>query len=190
MSLAEADKPEIGLQRDEFSLSFLPMSDNELIFPELPGIEIVPAQREGGSPMGQSIGLTYLGIGDNRMCTGLKWDETLVGNAETGVLHGGVVTTLIDETAGGATVLATGGQFAVATIDLRVDYMRPAEPREHIYCTAHVYKLTQRVAFFRAEAFHRDPSRPIAVGTGTFMLAANATMPGPMVIATEGEANA
>lgn len=153
------------------------MSDKELIFPELPGIDITPIDQASRSPMGQNIGLTYLGHGDNRICTGLRWDESLVGNAESGVLHGGVVTCLIDETAGGASVMATGHKFSVATIDLRVDYMRPAEPRENLYCMAHVYKLTQRIAFFNAEAFHNDPSRPIAVGTGTFMLGANATVP-------------
>ncbi len=149
----------------------------DLVFPEIPGIDITPIARDSRSPMGQNIGLIYLGFGENRICTGLKWDETLVGNAESGVLHGGVVTSLIDETAGGASVLATDHKFAVATVDLRVDYMRPAEPHTNLYCMAHVYKVTQRIAFINAEAFHNDPSRPIAVGTGTFMLGANASVP-------------
>jgi uncharacterized protein (TIGR00369 family) len=152
------------------------MSD-ELKFPILPGIDVTPITQISRSPMGQYIGLTYLGFGDKRICTGLRWDESLVGNAETGIVHGGVITALIDETAGGASVLATEHKFSVATIDLRVDYMRPAEPNQHIYCTAHIYKLTQRVAFFNAEAFHNDPSHPIAMGTGTFMLAANDSVP-------------
>lgn len=153
------------------------MLDNELIFPDLPGIDITPVHQGSRSPMGANIGMNYLGVGDKRICTGLKWDAALVGNAETGVLHGGVVTALIDETAGGATVLATGHKVSVATIDLRVDYMRPAEPHKNLYCTAYIYRLTERVAFFNAEAFHDDPTKPIAVGTGTFMLGANATVP-------------
>ena len=169
------------------------MSD-ELNFPELPGIDITPIHQLSRSPMGQNIGLTYLGYGDKRICTGLRWDETLVGNADSGIIHGGVVTTLIDETAGGATVLVTEHKFSVATIDLRVDYMRPAEPRRHIYCTAHVYKLTQRVAFISAEAFHDDYAHPIAVGTGTFMLAANDSVPdilgSPFKSDASGDANA
>lgn len=153
------------------------MPSDNLIFPDLPGIDITPVYQDSRSPMGQNIGLVYLGFGDRRICTGLKWDESLVGNAETGVLHGGVVTALIDETAGGATVLSTEHKFSVATIDLRVDYMRPAAPQQNLYCVAHVYKLAQRVAFINAEAFHDDPSRPVAVGTGTFMLAANSSVP-------------
>jgi acyl-coenzyme A thioesterase PaaI-like protein len=55
--------------------------------------------------------------------------------------------------------------------------MRPAAPRQHLYCTAYIYRLTERIAFFNAQAFNDDPSKPIAVGTGTFMLAANASVP-------------
>jgi uncharacterized protein (TIGR00369 family) len=153
------------------------MAHSDLTFPPLPGVALTPIFQESRSPMGRNIGLVYLAAGEKRICTGLKWDETLVGNAETGVLHGGVVTTMIDETAGGASVLASDYKFSVATIDLRVDYMRPAEARKNLYCTAHIYRLTRRIAFFNAEAFHDDPSKPIAVGTGTFMLGANASVP-------------
>lgn len=153
------------------------MSDTGLRFPDLPGFEITPVFQHSRSPMGRHIGMIYLGHGDRRICTGIAWDESLVGNAETGVLHGGVVTTLIDETAGAASVLATGHKVSVATVDLRVDYMRPAEPRRHLYCMAHVYRLTKRVAFIKAEAFHEEPQQPVAVGTGTFMIGANASVP-------------
>ena len=84
---------------------------------------------------------------------------------------------MIDETAGGASVLATEHKFSVATVDLRVDYMRPAAPRQNLYCTAHIYRLTERIAFFNAQAFNDDPAKPIAVGTGTFLLGANASVP-------------
>ena len=99
------------------------MSDSDLVFPALPGIDIAPVFQDSRSPMGQNIGLVYMGFGDKRICTGLKWHQSLVGNAETDVLHGGVVTAMIDETAGGASVLATEHKFSVATVDLRVDYM-------------------------------------------------------------------
>jgi uncharacterized protein (TIGR00369 family) len=145
------------------------MEPSELNFPPLPGIDITPIRQDSR--------LVYMGFGDKRICTGLTWDESLVGNAETGVLHGGVVTAMIDETAGGASVLATDHKFSVATIDLRVDYMRPAEPRQNLYCTAHIFRLTKRVAFFNAAAFHQNPDKPIAVGTGTFMLGANDSVP-------------
>lgn len=146
-------------------------------FPAIEGVDLEPVNYASHTPMGTLIGLQYLAIGAARIGTGLAYDARLVGNAQSGVLHGGVVTALIDETAGGAIVHATGGSSAIATVDLRVDYMRPAEPGQPLYCLAHCYRTTRRIAFFRAEAFH-TPERPVAIGTGTFMLAANDTKPG------------
>ena len=87
-------------------------------------------------------------------------------------------------------VLATEHKFSVATVDLRVDYMRPAAPRQNLYCMAHIYRLTERIAFFNAQAFNEDPAKPIAVGTGTFMLGANASVPdilgGPFKVQEDG----
>jgi uncharacterized protein (TIGR00369 family) len=146
-------------------------------FPAIQGVELEPVNYASHTPMGAKIGLHYLAIGEARIGTGLAYDARLVGKAQTGVLHGGAVTALIDETAGGAIVNATGGSQAVATVDLRIDYMRPAEPGQPLYCLAHCYRTTRRIAFFRAEAFH-TPDRPVALGTGTFMLGANDTRPG------------
>ena len=148
-----------------------------LVFPKIEGVELQPLNYPSHTPMGTKIGLHYLAVGEARIGTGLVYDDRLIGNAQSGVLHGGVVTTLIDETAGGAAVKATGGASAVATVDLRIDYMRPAEPGLPLYCLAHCYRTTRRIAFFRAEAF-QTAERPVAIGTGTFMVGANNTKPG------------
>ncbi len=158
---------------------------NKLIFPEIDGLTFEPVHYASHTPMGQKIGMHYLAIGEDCIGTGLVYDARLVGNAHSGVLHGGVVTTLIDETAGGAIVNATGGKQAVATVDLRVDYMRPATPDLPVYCLAHCYRRTRRIAFFRAEAFHM-PDKPIAVSTGTFMIGANKTDPKLLGLLQEG----
>lgn len=162
------------------------MSMNDLVFPPIDGVELTSAFYPSHTPMGTKIGMHYLAIGENRIGTGLAYDRRLIGNAQSGVLHGGVVTALIDETAGGAVVNATGGEQAVATVDLRVDYMRPAEPGLPLYCLAHCYRTTRRIAFFHAEAFH-TPDRPIAIGTGTFMIGANATNPNLLGVMRQGQ---
>ena len=148
----------------------------DLTFPEIEGVELEMFRHPSHTPMGTKIGLRYLARGEARIGTGLAYDARLIGNAQSGVLHGGVVTALIDETAGGAAVQATGGEQAVATVDLRIDYMRPAEPQRPLYCLAHCFRTTRRIAFIRAEAFH-TPDRPVAIGTGTFMIGANKTTP-------------
>jgi uncharacterized protein (TIGR00369 family) len=151
-------------------------TETDLTFPAIEGLDMRAVRRASHTPMGKKIGLHYLAVGDARIGTGLLYDPQLVGNVNSGVLHGGVVTAMIDEASGGATVIATNAAQAVATVDMRVDYMRPAEPGRALYCLAHCYRTTRRIAFFRAEAFH-TPDKPVAIGVGTFMLGANATKP-------------
>jgi hypothetical protein len=52
-----------------------------------------------------------------------------VGDTATGVLHGGVVTAMLDESCGMAVQLALDGTRAIATLDLRIDYQKPADAR-------------------------------------------------------------
>ena len=115
------------------------------------------------NPTGQAVGPSVYKVppGDDR--------ERLVGNPETGVIHGGAVTTLIDTVCGLAVITAPDEPSRVATLDLRIDYLRPATPLRDLYARAEVYKLTRHVAFLRAEAYEDDPRDLVAAATGTFM---------------------
>jgi len=100
----------------------------------------------------------------------LPYDEKLVGNPDTGILHGGAITALLDG-ASGAAVFASLTEFVpIATLDLRIDYLRPAEPHRDVYARATCYKMTKNVAFTRAVAYHDDEANPIAHSVGTFMV--------------------
>jgi uncharacterized protein (TIGR00369 family) len=93
-----------------------------------------------------------------------------VGDPDTGVIAGGVVTSLLDHTCGMAIISAAGGLMSTATLDLRIDYMRAAAPRAGVTATAHCDKLTRSVAFVRAEAWDVDPSDLIATAQGAFII--------------------
>lgn len=56
------------------------------------------------------------------------FEESLVGNPEVPALHGGVVSALADLT-GAAVFVGNLGRYT-PTIDLRVDYLRHAEPTD------------------------------------------------------------
>jgi acyl-coenzyme A thioesterase PaaI-like protein len=62
---------------------------------------------------------------------------------------------------------------AIATIDLRVDYLRAAEPGRELFARAECYKLGHNVAFVRASAWDEDERDPFASCLGTFMVGAN-----------------
>lgn len=96
----------------------------------------------------------------------------LVGDPDTGVIHGGVITALLDSASGHA-VRATvelGETNSIATLDLRIDYMRPARPGADLLAEADCHRVTRNVAFVRAVAYEETPDDPIATSVGTFML--------------------
>ena len=100
----------------------------------------------------------------------LPYDPKLVGNPDTGTLHGGAITALLDATSGISVFAALDTLMPIATLDLRIDYLKPAEPQRAVLCKATCYKLTRNVAFTRAVAYHADPDDAIAHAVGTFML--------------------
>ena len=107
----------------------------------------------------------------------VPYSERLVGNPETGVVHGGVITTLLDQCGGSAVLLSLEELLSIATLDLRIDYMKPATPGLDIVGHAHCYKLTRNVAFVRGVAYHDRPQDPIATAHATFMVGANRAQP-------------
>lgn len=98
------------------------------------------------------------------------WASKLVGDPETGVMHGGVVTVLLDTSCGTAVMSIKSQIRSTATLDLRIDYMRPATTGRRIYCHAECYRMTQSIGFTRAVAFHENPDDPVASASGAFML--------------------
>lgn len=101
----------------------------------------------------------------------VPWREDLVGDPDTGVIAGGVVTSLLDHTCGlSITSLMAPDPFGTATLDLRIDYMRPAAPRAGVIAEAHCYKLTRSIAFVRAQAWDADPADPIATAQAAFVI--------------------
>ena len=100
----------------------------------------------------------------------LPYRQELVGNPGTGVIHGGAITSLLDQVCGMAVVSAIAPEVDIApTLDLRIDYMRPATPGQDVFAKAHVYRLTKSVAFARGVAFQGSEDKPIAHCVGNFM---------------------
>jgi uncharacterized protein (TIGR00369 family) len=138
------------------------------------------AMRQG---MGQTAFLRALGGelvefegGRGRMR--LPWSEKLVGNPHSGVVHGGVITAMLDQACGMAIGSALRAPMAMATLDLRIDYMKPATPRSDLLIESECLKITREIAFARARAYHDTPEDPVAIATATFMLMpASAAMP-------------
>ena len=100
----------------------------------------------------------------------LPYAPHLVGDPETGVVHGGVITAILDQTCGIAVATALKELMPFATLDLRIDYMKPAEPNQDIFVEAECLKVTHEVAFTRGVAYQHSRDEPIALSTGAFMV--------------------
>lgn len=100
----------------------------------------------------------------------LPYRPEFVGNPDTGVLHGGAITALLDASCGMAVFLKMAEPARIATLDLRIDYLKPATPLKSVRTWSECYKLTHQVAFTRATAYHDDPGDPIASAAGTFVI--------------------
>lgn len=131
--------------------------------------EIMP-QLAGGSAHTKALGFKLDGISGQTVRIRTPYREDLVGDPQTGVLAGGLVTTMLDHVGGLAVWTAIGGFQPIATLDLRVDYMRAARPREDLFAEATCYRLTSNVAFVRAWAFETRSEDPVAAAQSAYVL--------------------
>jgi uncharacterized protein (TIGR00369 family) len=115
-----------------------------------------------------ALNMSLVDVSDGEVILSMPYDPKLVGDPATGVIHGGAISTLMD-TCGGAAVMAhPSTPLTTATLDLRIDYMRPANPNETITAVATCYHMTRSVAFVRAVATDHDADNPVASATGAF----------------------
>lgn len=123
-------------------------------------------------PHSKALGMRLTEMGEGTATIEMPYDEKLVGDPETGVLHGGAVSALMDTCCGAAVMSHPASPGGTATIDLRIDYMRAATPGQSITATATCYHVTRTVAFVRATATDEDADNPVAAATGAFTVEA------------------
>lgn len=126
------------------------------------------------TPQGRALGLELVRIEAGKVVGRVPYRAQLAGDPESGVFAGGVITTFLDQVCGMAAVVAMREPAVVATIDLRIDYMRPAAAGRDVFAEAHCYKIGKNVAFVRAIAFEDTPDNAIAHAASAFMVNPNA----------------
>src|SRR5579871_4444524 len=104
------------------------MSDSSSPAAPLSFEELTEAIKRRRSVYGAISGLALDRAAPGEAWSSLPYRPIFVGDASTGVLHGGVVTAMLDESCGMAVQLALDGSRAIATLDLRIDYQKPATP--------------------------------------------------------------
>lgn len=125
------------------------------------------------TPHAMYLGLSVVETGPKFAVMKLPYRPEIVGDPLRKVVFGGAITTLLDHASGLCVACSVETLEAIATIDLRVDYLRAAEPGRDLYARTECFRLTRTAAFIRGHAWEKDPSDPFATSIGAFMLGAN-----------------
>ncbi len=118
---------------------------------------------------GGALGIGYHAHGPDWAELSLPYDEKLIGMPESGVIASGPIISLMDMATSIAIWIKLDRFRHQATLDLRVDYLRPATPGRTVIGRGECFAIRRSIAFVRGIAHDGDPADPLAHVTGTFM---------------------
>lgn len=130
-------------------------------------------------PHSAAIGIEFVHGQRGSATLRLAYRPELIGNPVSGVLHGGVMTSLIDNCSALSVFSLLEQPEAIATLDLRIDYLRAATVGAPVYCMAECYRLGRQIAFTRATVYQECGDSPVAHGVATFMRGSSPATLGP-----------
>jgi uncharacterized protein (TIGR00369 family) len=121
------------------------------------------------APFHQWLGLSIEEVAPDEITIRARWREEFIVNAEGGYTHGGILASLIDIVADYALAMSLGRPFP--TVDLRVDYHRPAL-RGDLICKGKVLRAGSQVSSAEASIYD-EGGRLLASGRGVYLTAAS-----------------
>jgi uncharacterized protein (TIGR00369 family) len=119
------------------------------------------------SPFQRWLGLQVVEVGEGKMSVTMPWKDELVSNPTPPTMHGGILASLIDLM--GLYCVLTTGSISLATVDLRVDYHRPAGPGT-LRAEASILKLGSKVSTAETKVFGEN-GKLLASGRGVYLMA-------------------
>ena len=101
----------------------------------------------------------------------MPFNPDFCADDEATLLHGGILTALLDSAFGLANFLAVEDVESMATLDLRVEYLRPAQSRADVIVFAECYHQTRHVTFNSGRIWFDTPGLPeVARGFAAFSI--------------------
>lgn len=125
-----------------------------------------------GIPYARESGMTArdVGVQKGHATVDMPARDAWTGDSITQQLHPGCATVLADTACGLAVGAALDTLVPFATLDLRMDYLRPARAGIGLSCQAHCHRVSRNVAFVRGEIYQPGTDEPVAMVSATFML--------------------
>jgi len=121
------------------------------------------------TPYNHTLGAEVVTADEGLAVFRLPFREQFIGDIDAGLWHSSVGTALMDATCGLSVLLALPKIESIATLDLRMDYLRPAVADKPLYARAECYHLTRRIAFVRGELYQANRKRLTGHCTAAFM---------------------
>lgn len=131
--------------------------------------DILRFTERGFGGHGGRLGIGYHAHGQHWVELALPYHPDLIGDPDTGVLASGPIVTLMDMATSFAVWQKRGTFVGHATLDLRVDYLRPATLGATVIGRGECYRITRAISFVRGQAHDGDAADPLAHFAGTFM---------------------
>ena len=154
---------------------------NEQRFNVLELLEFVRIMYEEKIPFNKDLGMKIESLEPGDIRIKFKMEDRLIGNYMRSVLHGGVISSVLDATGGMIAAIGILNKITdqsveefekrlsrMGTIDLRIDFLRPGQGRYFI-ASGSIMRTGRRVSVTRME-LHNDKDLLIAVGTGTYVV--------------------
>ena len=155
------------------------MVDQKIDFTEI--LNLMHDFFEERIPFNKVLGLRVESLDMDSFRVKIEMKENLIGNPIKNVLHGGVISSVLDVSGGITVAMGILKKFSdrpleeigerllkVGTIDLRVDYLRPGRGKFFL-ATGSIMRTGKKVAVARMQ-LHNDEDLLIAVGTGTYLV--------------------
>ena len=144
-------------------------------------LEFVRVMYEEKIPFNKDLGIKIESMDPGDIRVKFNMEDRLIGNYMRSVLHGGVISSVLDATGGLIAIVGLLEKMAdqpieefekrfrrMGTIDLRIDFLRPGLGRYFI-ASGSIMRTGRRVSVTRME-LHNDKDLLIAVGTGTYVV--------------------
>lgn len=80
-----------------------------------------------------------------------------------------ILYSLADSACGLAVFAEAQELTPIATLDLRMDYLRPADGERALLAVATCLHLTEEIAFIQCDILSHGDSQPVATGSATFV---------------------
>ncbi len=133
--------------------------------------EILKQVMEEMIPFNRYLGVTATEVRKGFARLEVPFRAELVGDPLRPALHGGVLSALADTCGGAAVWVSIDDERArISTIDLRIDYLRPAR-LVSVIAEASLVRLGNRVGVADVRMFHPDAeNETIATGKGVYSI--------------------